>query len=72
MSGRLQQERIRRRLSYRNLERELQLFDPTGPRIDFRTLHQFELGRRPWPAARRLLAQFFNITEAELFEEREQ
>jgi len=64
----LREARQQRRLTLRACAAALQQFDPTYS-IDFKTLSQFEHGREPWPAARALLARFFSLTEAELFDE---
>ena len=64
----LREARQQRRLTLRACAAALRQFDPTCP-IDFATLAQFEHGREPWPAARAVLARFFSLTEAELFED---
>ena len=64
----MREARQRRRLSLRACADALHEFDPSC-QIDFATLAQFEAGRRPWPSARATLARFFNVTEAELFED---
>jgi transcriptional regulator with XRE-family HTH domain len=66
MGNRLRQERLRLRLTLQRESAELHAFDPSV-RLTFQTLHQLETGRKPWPAARRLLARFFDVSEAELF-----
>ena len=64
---RLREERRRLRLTLRSCAAALRESDPDCG-IDFVTLSQFENGRTPWPAARRVLAKFFAVPEAVLFD----